>query len=395
MKNCVYCGKEILTESREHVIQNALGGLYESTSICCGDCNNLISTIIDKDFTQIFNGIINNIPDMVKTNNKKSKPMCMGKAICDGKLYDVGIKDGKVVHCPQYSQEKRQNINSNEFKIIGYDFPIDNKSFRNGICKIAFNYAIDTGIDPELLLRAVNVKKDDKGKVCDINFRYRMIPFAPLNSIDKYIELDTEMELYHNLILFTQGNFLWCYVDLFNTFQYYVLLSDEWNNKPIHNDYLQLLQKLDREIPDIYIRKPKDILIYAMFYKVKPTLDVEEFKRNVSEAIRNSSNKIEMHDKIEEKFSGYLASMYEKLGGNRELMREPFENVALYFDENDRLRTEQFRTSVVTDSLAMSIASYPLTLGEFLKTNSEYIKEYTFAKFRRLNSFLIALHDNN
>lgn len=62
---------------------------------------------------------------------------------------------------------------------------------------------------------------------------------------------------------------LWCYIDLFNTFQYYVLLSDSWDeNISVHETYLQLLQKLDRSTPTLYIRKPKHILTYAMFYNI-------------------------------------------------------------------------------------------------------------------------------
>lgn len=33
--NCLYCGKKILKTSKEHVIQNALGGHLESEDICC------------------------------------------------------------------------------------------------------------------------------------------------------------------------------------------------------------------------------------------------------------------------------------------------------------------------------------------------------------------------
>lgn len=40
--NCVYCGKPIIKRSREHIIQNALGGLYESEDICCDECNNCV-----------------------------------------------------------------------------------------------------------------------------------------------------------------------------------------------------------------------------------------------------------------------------------------------------------------------------------------------------------------
>ena len=31
--HCVYCGRPITTPSKEHIIHNALGGLYESTGI--------------------------------------------------------------------------------------------------------------------------------------------------------------------------------------------------------------------------------------------------------------------------------------------------------------------------------------------------------------------------
>ena len=94
---CVYCGRKIEKISNEHVIRNALGGLYESTEICCGACNNFISKNIDVPFTSTFNGIISKIPDMVKTNNKKSKPSYAGKALYKGKVYDVRIKGASCI----------------------------------------------------------------------------------------------------------------------------------------------------------------------------------------------------------------------------------------------------------------------------------------------------------
>lgn len=54
-KTCVYCGKPSEKGSREHIIQNALGGLYESENICCDNCNkNVISQKIDVPFTKII-----------------------------------------------------------------------------------------------------------------------------------------------------------------------------------------------------------------------------------------------------------------------------------------------------------------------------------------------------
>lgn len=93
--------------------------------------------------------------------------------------------------------------------------------------------------------------------------------------MDTYIELNTDMELYHNLILFNQNNKLWCYVDLFNTFQHYVLLSDDWDESiSVHESYLQLLQKIDRTVPELYIKRPKHILTYAKYYNVDPCMEI-------------------------------------------------------------------------------------------------------------------------
>lgn len=46
-EKCVYCGKVIVTRSKEHIIQNAIGGLYESETLygdkyfkeACGSSN--------------------------------------------------------------------------------------------------------------------------------------------------------------------------------------------------------------------------------------------------------------------------------------------------------------------------------------------------------------------
>ena len=150
-QNCVYCGKEITQRSREHVIQNALGGLYESTDICCPQCNNYISKYIDAPFTKIFNPIISKIDNFSKTNNTKSLPPCTGKVLYQGNLYNANIKGGRVVGCPELSRLLRCDATKLPLQIMSYDFNLNNSEFQNGMAKIAFNYAIDRGIDFNVL----------------------------------------------------------------------------------------------------------------------------------------------------------------------------------------------------------------------------------------------------
>jgi len=69
----------------------------------------------------------------------------------------------------------------------------------------------------------------------------------------------------------------------------------------VRESYLQLLQKIDRSIPDLYIRKPKHILTYAMFYNIEPCMDLNEFKKRVEEAIKKESPKKSISDVISPK----------------------------------------------------------------------------------------------
>ena len=333
------------------------------------------------------------IPNMEKSNNRKSKPRCTGKAICDGVLYDVIIKNGKVVACPDLSKKEKCDISHKKFEIVEYDFPINNRSFKDGFGKIALNFALSQGIEFEDISSGVDITKDKNSRVEKIKFNYLMFPFVPLNTVDEYLELEKEIELYHNLILFSQGTNLWCYIDLFNTFQYYVLLSDKWCKPHIHRNYMQLVQRLNREKPDIYLRRQKHILLYADIYGVEPSLNVDEFKRRINEAVRLSSNKISMKDKISERFAGYLAYCIEKYGTEKKSLIEPLSHVTLYFDGNDTLKENMFRTTTILDFEKREVTSYPLFLMKLIEAKMIDPRKYTFAKFERLNLLLISRGD--
>lgn len=64
---------------------------------------------------------------------------------------------------------------------------------------------------------------------------------------------------------------------------------------------MQLLQKLDRKNPQFYIRRPKDILTYAMYFNVKPCMEINILKKRVEVAITKESLKKNMSDVISDK----------------------------------------------------------------------------------------------
>lgn len=385
-QNCVYCGKEITTRSSEHVIQNALGGLYESEDICCPECNNYISRCIDAPFTTIFNPIISKIDNFSKTNNPKSMPSCTGKVVYNNKMYDAFIKGGKVVGCPDLSRELKANISKLPLQIVAYDFKLDNEIFHTGMAKIAFNYALDKGIDLDILKHGLNVEKTGD-EIQKISFSYPMIPFCPLNPVDYYIELETGFDLYHDMILFSQENTLWCYIDLFNTFQYYVLLSD---NLPqginVYDNYAQTLQKIDRTEPELDIYRPKDILIYAQQYGVEPCLDKAEFSRRIKNAIAKKSQKKALESIISDKMAAMPIDYSLKIAQDPKKLLPFAHSMQLYFDDNDKLRTGNFRT--ITTDVQGYVAPYPYAINTVLRQDQTPLRSYTISKFNRLTNFL-------
>lgn len=385
-QNCVYCGKEITTRSSEHVIQNALGGLYESEDICCPECNNYVSHFIDAPFTKIFNPIISQIVNFSKTNNTKSLQPCTGKILYNNKIYDAFIKGGKVVGCPDLSRELKSDISKLPLQIVAYDFDLGNEIFQTGMAKIAFNYALDKGINLDILKHGLNIEKtnDDIQK---ISFTYPMIPFYPLNPVDKYIELDTDFNLYHSMILFSQKSTLWCYIDLFNTFQYYILLSDCLpDGTNVYDNYAQTLQKINREEPELDLHRPKDIMIFAQQYGVEPCMNKAEFSKRIKNAIAKKSQKKDLKSVISDKMANMPIDYSLQIAKDPKKLL-PFANsMRLYFDDNDEPRIKNFRT-LTTDANGC-VASYPYAINTILHQDQTSLRLYTMSKFNRLTAFL-------
>lgn len=216
-----------------------------------------------------------------------------------GNLYKATIKGGRVVACPDLSRIMHCDAKKLPLKIVSYDFNLEDSIFKNGMAKIAFNYAIDQGIDFNVLKHGLDIKKSDN-KIINISFDYPVIPFCALNPVDLQLELHTPFTPYHSMILFGQNNKLWCYIDLFNTFQIYVLLSDKITEMhKVYATYAQTLQKLDRTKPALDdISRPKDMLIYAQQYGVKPCTDLNEFSKRINTAIDHKSQKTNLNDII-------------------------------------------------------------------------------------------------
>lgn len=62
-------------------------------------------------------------------------------------------------------------------------------------------------------------------------------------------------------------------------------------------------------------------------------------------------------------------------------------SLLLYFDEDDRLKDSRFRKVTLTGN-ETEIVSYPLLINLLVSDGAIDVRNYTYAKFERLNAFL-------
>lgn len=387
---CLYCDNKILTESKEHIIQNALGGHLVSTEICCPKCNNSIQKLIDDEFTSIFAPITTRIHNLKKTSNTKGKPSTAAYGLYHGETYEIFIKGNTIVSCPQLSKKLKRNLTSediNEIEIIGYKFDVENRSFINGICKIATNFAVMNKVPANNLKDKMTIEISDD-LLTGIEFKYPVIPFAALNHFDLLMETGMHIEtLYHHLILFNIGDLLWCYVDLFNTFQYYILLSDKWGGGHIYTSYCQKIEIIDRTPPIVRVRKPKDILTYSQMYQVSPTTDIDTFKKSIADKIKKKPYECDINDIVKNNVN--ILSPILDFSDDKEMILEYLTDVSFYQNEDGDLNPRVFRRfSPFKTGEQRRFGSYPDMICALMNDNQNSIRKYTFSKFERLNQYL-------
>jgi len=139
--------------------------------------------------------------------------------------------------------------------VIEYPFIMDNESFTNGLAKIAIGFASKYSINREDLPLLLEINEETKkGKIKN---KILAIQFYPLGVIDGLIEVQkNEFDHYpfHNLILFTLDynpslsngkKVLICYIELFSTFQWYIVLNEEYYGDSIYEYYAQQILKKD------------------------------------------------------------------------------------------------------------------------------------------------------
>ena len=326
-KNYYEQNKESFTEKpainhKEHVIQNGLHGKLKAENILCSDCGGILSTEVDTQFCNLFDVFTVQLKEILVSkdhgNNNNSK-ILKGYLYTDNSLnekidinykdrcvspekpyYEFDIENLKITIFANKNRAKQfqnivikklkedgvevekleikinSNIEDNGFLGLHFTEGITdfNAIFKKGLNKIAIGFALHKGLKRIELKNALKINDD---KTAEIIYSKNLIPFFPLGAFDRFYEenrLSIEINYpSHELILFSQKysngtKKLYCYISLFSTFQYYVLLNDNYGGSDICETYYQTVLK--QEIPEINIKqiRPKHLSIIVNEFNI-------------------------------------------------------------------------------------------------------------------------------
>ena len=272
MENCKLCGKEIKETSSEHIIHNAIGGILEDPSIYCKTCNAKYGTDQDRAFTEIFAPIVErlSIRKTRKSRGARYKGVMYDK---EGNIYSVEYQAGKIRSIKDQKGTFLGQTPSSDMFFGGYEFNLDNRAFKAGLAKIAFNYAVHEGIPTTEMHRLFDRCLVEKPVV---------IPFIPMTPFDAIMEATEPERLFHALRLFNIGSYLFVYIELFSTFQFYVLVSDECehNIDRCYSNFIEKNDPINEDLMDILTPKNyKDVPIIAEQYRLNLEEIMERVKR--------------------------------------------------------------------------------------------------------------------
>ena len=271
---CFLCMKDfnVVKPHVEHIIHNALGGQLKCNHILCEDCGGKLNEKVDKKFLELFKPIYGRM-NLRKDRDKNIK--IKGQYYFNNKLVDV-IFDGKnvypkkpyyfenineiLVFCNKkvYKNFKKKLEKEFPFKKIIYkkipisevEFEVDInreiEEYKLGLLKMATEFAIFNNI------KLSNFRKINNILLKKIKNDIEFVHFIPFGIIDKLIEIqknDLSPYPFHKLMIFNINKKLIVYIELFSTFQEFIILDNNYTGENIYKCYMQkILKEEDYEI---------------------------------------------------------------------------------------------------------------------------------------------------
>ncbi|HXA01900.1 MAG TPA: HNH endonuclease [Cytophagaceae bacterium] len=304
--------------SEEHIIPNFCGGHIKSSNLLCEGCNNILGTELEGELSQqlIFArlipfkldrgkqqglrlvGITKESRQEVLIDNKLqytfAKPLI--EFTDDGRLKKLRVKsEEEARHILTKLAKKDLSINVEEelkrieFKDIYLEERVDfedyifgGKRAHRGIAKIALNFYLAKGGNRDLVKEIIKY-------ICLPDVRNDFVAFY--YPICKIHEL-AEMEISH--VLYLKGDnkkkLLYCYIELFSTTNFIVILNNDYEGHNFIEQYCYSLidnaEIIDKKIDLTLFTNPLEILDYQEEFDKYKIQTQQDLKPRISRAFR-------------------------------------------------------------------------------------------------------------
>jgi hypothetical protein len=449
MNNCYLCGCDLedhIDESTvnhfEHVIPQAIGGQLAVRDILCKTCggHERLGGKIDKPFSDMFKLITDRI-DMKR--DRKTQPVPLKaklKVLDDGSEFEVHLMENILsTQKPNFHvdyEKKRVQVFANKkvakdykkkverdliqsgkidstyvvevvsdmsehpefFGTLEIPFKLDNKTFEAGFAKMAIEFALSQGIPFQALSHLIN-RAD-----LTINSEGTLLPYYPIFKPEEVIEyLRTSLDenfMSHSLVLFSQRQIqkdgteikqLYCFVELFGTFQHFVRLNDHYvgdNIDPI--TYSQKIINTQLIPADMTELRPKELLIYMDKLGIS-LADIDE--KSDEEAREMIQRKYDSQNRYVFDYAENTKRIVDKILmdsilNSKEVITSMIPGIVYHFyrdPDTDGFHILFFRSRFIDGNGLYSIipAIEELYAGERGKFHT-----YTFMKFHELETFI-------
>ena len=418
---CYMCGKELSDDGhgetvkrhKEHIMHNGIYGRLKSSTILCEKCGGAYSKS-DAKFVELFSGFIDLLQDKLYSKDHGGDKRKRLKAYLEpgsDRQVEVDYKDGKtsprdpywivddekkeLILCANDNRQKGyENVvlkehpeyasyaivrkdNITDGKQIGLFFsennPEFNKIFKEGIAKIATEFAIDAGVDRKYLATTLKVQEDGSC-VFDVS-ETPLVPYSPQSAAEMIVDaVEDVVDVnypHHMLRLYVEetemGRLLLCYVELFSTFKFYVVLNDQYEGKEISRDYAQRIVSYEDNEGEAVCPQ----------FDLKDSL--EEKCANILSVISNYCSKSTLPEYINEYYFETLVCNTIAEEGLEQLIKE----IADYSNVGNYKKRIVYHYE---DASPCIVSSFALSL-KVVQTKLDQVRTYTTAKFNQLDRY--------
>lgn len=345
---CIFCGKNIGSNTNEHILLNSLGGKLIYNGLICENCNNTFGVKIDSDlYEQLYSyaSLLNVDRDRGKNKNISTNSVTdyfltpggvpkLKKSIIKEEIFDDGKK-----HITIESSDAKQAKQALQQIKEKYGDRIDNKSIVTQKKqeflkeKIPFSYTISPKMFPSIIKSAIEFCKVRTSiDINDIIYKFNNKNYRNCYyCFDDIVKIKYE-SVFHIIALFNFNKTLYCYISYFNIFGFLVKLANNINID-IEESYVQDLLKDDIVDTSNYIIN-KEVLNDFNFNNGLIKDNKEKIKKRIGNFIKlyREKSMLDIINRIYDESAVELENEHEKNVPEKDVLNKFLEKIAPYLE---------------------------------------------------------------